>query len=136
MDLRRRAFTVAVVAALFFGAAGCKRAPLVNVEEAPLYAPPSVTLAQITDAIVDAGESLDWQMTVKKPGQIAAKTIVSNKHRAEVDITYDTRSFSILYSSSLNLNYTFERSVTYIHPQYLAWVERLKQRIQQNVAAL
>ena len=132
MDLRRRAFTVAVVAALFFGAAGCKRAPLVNVEEAP----PSVTLAQITDAIVDAGESLDWQMTVKKPGQIAAKTIVSNKHRAEVDITYDTRSFSILYSSSLNLNYTFERSVTYIHPQYLAWVERLKQRIQQNVAAL
>lgn len=114
----------------------CKRAPLVNVESAPLGAPAGATLDQVTEAIKNAGELQGWNLTAQKPGQFLGKLFVGGKHTAIVNILYDTKTFSIVYESSQNLNYKVERSVTYIHPNYLVWVDRLKFAIQQQAGAI
>ncbi len=120
-----------------FSLAACKMNPLVNVETAPLGAPSDATLDQISQAIEAACVSQGWRVAAQEPGQMTAELNVSGgKHTATVDITYDTKTFSIVYLDSYNLNYNVERSITYIHPNYLVWVDRLKNDIQRRAAAL
>ncbi len=69
-------------------------------------------------------------------GGTHCSTVSNGKHTATVDIAYDTKTFSIVYLDSYNLNYNVERSITYIHPNYLVWVNRLKNDIQRRAAAL
>lgn len=120
-----------------FSLAACRMSPLVNVEMAPLGAPPHATLDQVGEAIEAACVSLGWRLASQESGQVSAELSVANgKHRATVDITYDTKIFSIIYLDSYNLNYNVERSVTYIHPNYLVWVDRLKSEIQRRAATI
>jgi hypothetical protein len=114
----------------------CKRADLANVESAELGAPANVTLDQVTEMIEMAGAARGWKMTPKTPGRMAAEIFVNNKHTAVVDITYDTKIFSIMYSSSINLNYSTGGSRTYIHPNYNTWVQLLKQSIKERARAM
>ncbi len=116
--------------------AACKRAPLVNVESAPLGAPASATLDQVAEAIRRAANSLGWELTERSPGHFVGRLVVAGKHTAVASITYDTRIFSIIYESSNNLNFKVERAVTYIHPNYMVWVGRLKQRIQTEASTI
>ena len=116
--------------------AACKRAPLVNVESAPLGASADATLERVADAIKRAGASQAWQLTEQNPGHFVGRLDIASKHTAVVSITYDTKVFSIIYESSNNLNFKVERSVTYIHPGYMTRVDRLKHRIQAEASAI
>ena len=126
----KRLVGLAMLFALF-AVAACRTAPIENVESMPLNAPANVTLDEVKDGIIRAGELMNWQMTEVDPGHIEAEVNVRGKHRAMVDIFFDTRVFSIKYRDSVNLNHDVSRAL--IHPNYNNWVSNLAVDIQDEV---
>jgi hypothetical protein len=74
-------------------------APIYNVLSSPIPANPAATMENIQKAVMRAGLTLGWQIAPKGPGQIEG-VLVLRKHRAVVDITYDTKSFNINYKTA------------------------------------
>jgi hypothetical protein len=113
---------------------GCRGAgQIYNVKDAPIATATgtAVTLEQVTKAIVDAGVGLKWTMVVTKPGQIVA-TQNLRTHTAIVDIAYNTKTYSITYKDSVNLNYNAEKQT--IHKAYSGWVQNLDNAIKRLIA--
>ena len=117
----------AVPSLVVFLLLACTAAPVMNVEKAPI-APPAASLADVQKAITKAGVGLGWQMTSVAPGKMVG-TLNIRDHRAVVDITYDTKTFSIKYKDSTNLNY----DGTNIHRNYNGWITNLDKAIRQNL---
>ena len=135
---RYRRFVLPVLfLALCVSLSACKRSPILEVEEVPLDAPAGASLAQVGEAIKRAGSAVGWRVSELDSGDLrAAFGSAGDKHSAVVIIRYSAASFSIEHSSSINLNYSIERSITYIHPTYNTWVSRLKDRILLEVSRL
>jgi hypothetical protein len=114
---------------------GCRGAgQIYNVKEAPIATSTGkeLTLDQVGKAIVDAGIGLRWIMVVTKPGQIVA-TQNARSHTAIVDIAYDTKTYSLTYKDSINLNYNAEKQT--IHQAYSGWIQNLDNAIKGRLAA-
>ena len=114
---------------------GCRGAgQIYNVKEAPIAtsAGKELTLDQVGKAIMDAGIGLKWIMVVTKPGQIVA-THNARSHTAIVDIAYDTKTYSMTYKDSVNLNYNAEKQT--IHEAYSGWIRNLDNAIKGRLAA-
>lgn len=135
-ERRYDAFTAHSVARSHSGAFSLSADALGQRRAESLGAPASATLAQVNEAIKTAGTARGWRMSDLKAGQIIGTLVVKNKHTAVVRIIFDTRTFSIDYETSENLNYTIERAVTYIHPAYLEWVDELKEDIKRQASAI
>jgi hypothetical protein len=117
-------------AALFFVA--CTTQPIMNVTQAPINASqPNPTLDEVSKAIIRAGTPLGWQMSPKKPGLMEGR-LALRSHVAVVDIKYDTKSYSIDYKDSTNLNYDGSQ----IHRNYNGWVQNLDKAIRAQLASL
>lgn len=115
----------------------CKREPLVNYETEPLRTPAGATLAQVTQAIEKACANQGWEIRQQEPGRMTLELVIkSGKHRATVNLDYDTTKFSIIYWKSYNLNYRVSGASEQIHNNYNIWVKLLKQRIQEYAAAI
>jgi predicted small lipoprotein YifL len=115
-----------------FALAGCGRnAPLYNVQDSPLNAPETATMAQIEKAIVTAGTDLGWEIKPESVGK-ATGTLKLRTHVAIVDIAYNTKTFSIQYKDSVNLNYRNG----WIHPNYSGWVQNLEKAIREEAAKI
>lgn len=123
-------FRIVAIAGLLV-LASCRMAPVYNVESSPLGAPADATLAQVTEAISKAGFSLGWQMNPDTPGHMTG-TLRLRSHVAVVDITYDTKIFSITYADSSNLKYDGR----IIHKNYNSWVQNLSFKIMANASAI
>ena len=93
------------------------------------------SLDQVTKAILAAATRPKpaWNMKVEKPGHILA-TLFVRSHRAAVDITYTTTSYSITYNSSGHLKYDAEKGT--IHSNYNGWVQTLNNAILNRLAQL
>jgi sarcosine oxidase gamma subunit len=114
----------------------CKRQALVNWQSQPFNAPANATLKQVTQAIEKACADQNWRIKKRGPGQMTVELDIKGKHSATVNITYDTKQFSIVYWSSRNLNYRVSGSAEQVHPQYNIKVKLLKQRIQDYAATI
>ena len=113
---------------------GCRGAgQIYNVKEAPIATSTGkeLTLDQVGKAIMDAGIGLRWIMVVTKPGQIVA-TQNARSHTAIVDIAYDTKTYSMTYKDSVNLNYNAEKQT--IHEAYSGWIRNLDNAIKGRLA--
>lgn len=113
---------------------GCRGAgQIYNVKEAPIASSTGkeLTLDQVGKAIMDAGIGLKWIMVVTKPGQIVA-TQNARSHTAIVDIAYDTKTYSMTYKDSVNLNYNAEKQT--IHEAYSGWIRNLDNAIKGRLA--
>ncbi|QNT69824.1 hypothetical protein [Defluviicoccus vanus] len=111
----------------------CQNPPVNNIVDMPLDAPPGVTLDQVRQAIMFAGNKRGWQMRQEVPGKIIA-THQRSGHMAVVDILYTTTTLSILYYESASLQFDAKNNT--VHPTYNRWVDFLAQDIQANAAAL
>ena len=109
---------------------GCRTADLYNVQNAP-GASKAVSMADVETAIRRAGHGLGWQITPQGPGR-AEGTLALREHRAVVDITYDTKSYSIKYKDSSNLQYDGKT----IHSNYNGWIQNLDKAINRELLAL
>lgn len=116
--------------------AGCRTAPLHNVTDSalpPVTSGTTLTLENVTKAIVDAGMGLGWEMQVVRPGQITG-TLHLRSHTAIVDIPYNTASYSIVYNSSQDLNYDAAKQT--IHANYNGWIQNLDKAIRGRLSAV
>ena len=112
--------------------AGCNSIPIQNVSDAPVVTATgkSLTNDQVRAAIVRAGSSLGWQMKEEGPGMLVG-TLVLRTHTAVVAIPYNTRSYSIQYRNSTNL----DAKDGNIHKNYNGWVQNLTRGINAQLSA-
>jgi hypothetical protein len=113
-------------------AAGCRSNPVFNIENASIVTGKSnASIDEVKNAIVRAGGSLGWIMKPAGPGSILG-TLNLRKHVAVIEIKYDSKTYSILYKSSQNLDYDGKN----IHRNYNGWIQRLNQTIQTQLSMI
>lgn len=89
-------------------------------------------MEDVQKAIIAAGVGLGWQMAISKPGEIIG-TLNVRSHQAVVTIPYTSKTYSILYKDSSNLNYNAEKQT--IHQNYTGWIQRLDGAIRSRLTA-
>lgn len=129
---RRLQCCAAVVAFVLLTAYG-RGTPIVNIQSAAIPPNPAAAMENIGKAIIRAGQTLGWQITPMAPGK-AEGVLVLRRHRAVVEITYDTSAFSINYKDSLNLDYDGQDNT--IHSNYNGWIRNLEKAIRAQVSVL
>ncbi len=120
-----------LVPAIVLVVAGCRVAPVYEVQQAPVTTARAASVADVERAIRTAGAALGWQMLPRGPGNLEG-TLVLRDHRAVVDIKFDSKTYSIKYKDSSNLGYDGST----IHANYNGWVQRLDQTIRAQLSAL
>ncbi len=122
--------TMALCASMLF-VAGCKRAPVYNVMNAPIADTTSTKLStdSIEKAIVSAGAGLGWKIHKVQEG-IMEGVLDIRVHRAVINIAYDSETYSISYKDSTNLKY----DGTKIHRNYNNWIHNLDRAIQAQLS--
>lgn len=125
--------------------------PIVNHEniEIPASRSGPSDRQRVQQAIVTAGTKHNWSVRPAGDGEMEASLLVRGKHTVVVSVRYTATQFSLIYKSSINMNFdarddqsttplTQNRWVTdlqrngqpVIHPNYNKWVNDLKQAIQ------
>ena len=122
-------FKLVTLSLLILTFTGCARTlPIHNVESQSVNY--ELSIDQIEKAILQAGIDKGWMMNVVEPGEIEAYVLVRH-HKAEVNITYNEKTYSITYKDSENLLYGDGK----IHRNYNKWVILLERQIQLNLNA-
>lgn len=111
--------------------AGCRSAPILNIENTPIVISAKHSSKDIKKAIVYSGTALGWNMNSNKEGFILG-TLFMGKHTAIVDINYSKNQYSITYRDSQNLNYDGAN----IHRNYNIWIQNLNRYIQAQLSTL
>lgn len=128
----RQLIAASAVALTLVVLAGCRTAPIHNVQNAPITPTgDEITMEEVKDAIIRAGSGLGWRMRQVEPGLIVG-TLNVRDHMAEVEISYDTDSYDITYKDSNNL----DKKGNEIHSNYNGWIQNLDNSIQNNIAML
>jgi hypothetical protein len=127
-----RIFGILIAAALLVAGCGTVQ-PIQNVEKSPIILPPgkTVTQQQVTTAIMRAGTRLGWQMQPEGPGRISGR-ITLRTHSAVVDVEHDTKTYSIKYRDSTNL----DARDGMIHKNYNGWIQNLDKSIRNQFQML
>jgi len=120
------------VAAAFalLAAAGCNTMqPVYEVVDAPIVTDGrQLSMAEVQRAIQRAGVPLGWQIKPVKPGQLTGQLDLRT-HQALVDITHTTKTYSIKYRDSTDLNAKDGQ----IHRNYNGWVQNLDKNIRAQL---
>ncbi len=133
--MKRLVSAFAVACLMIVVATGCRGAgQIYNIADAPVSTATGkeLTMDQVQKAIVEAGLGLKWIMAPDKPGHILG-TQNARSHTAVVDINYTTKSYSITYKDSVNLNYNADKQT--IHQAYQGWITNLDNAIKGRLMA-
>ena len=123
---------VALLAAAAVLMAGCKSEPMYEVAQAPVISlgNKSPSMDEVTKAILRAGIVIGWQMSPETPGRITGR-YVRGQHNATVDVTYDTKTYSIRHRDS-----SLGDGSGQVHRIYNSWVQSLDRSIRAELAYL
>lgn len=127
-------FIWALVFAVLATTVGCATLqPIYNVVNAPLTATSgkSLSMQEVQAAIVRAGTPLGWQITPEKPGQLTGRLSLRT-HQAVVEITHNTKTYSINYKDSVDLGANGGQ----IHKNYNGWIQNLDKAIRSQLSLL
>lgn len=130
-----RRFVIAALALVAFAPAvqaGGRPIPMQEIIDSPFPWPPgkAATMEQAQHAVMAGLTAKGWTATVPAPGK-AHGYIQKPDWRCEIDVTFNTKSYSILYSNSEHLDYDATKKV--IHRNFNRWLQLLQQQI--NMAA-
>lgn len=123
-----------LVAAAAFALGACAMTqPVQNVENAPIVLPPgkSVSMNQVTTAIMRAGSRLGWQMQPQGPGRLSGRLALRG-HTAAIDVTHSTKTYTIKYRDSSGL----DARDGMIHRNYNSWIQNLDKAIRAELTSL
>ena len=131
--MNRKLISTLAIAVVTLALAGCPhQAPVYNVNNATVVANvDNVSSEQVRKAIIRAGGGLGWIITDVKPGELEG-TLHLRSHTAKVSIPYSTKSYSIIYKDSVDLDYNEGT----IHSNYNGWIENLHRAIQVQLSQL
>ena len=135
-----RFFKPAALLLIALAVAGCRPLqPVANIENsaygsAEFASSKRLGLVDYEKAIIRAGSSRNWVFERVGPGHLVGTVDVRGKHRAVVDIFFDTETYSISYKDSQNLKYNAEENS--IHPNYNSWVQLLETEIKAEIQRL
>ena len=109
-----------------------RTAPIADVIDAPIVSMSKVPgdLDTVKGTILMALIKQGWTSQVPGPGVVHA-VYQRSENRIEVDITYDTKSYSIRYASSENMRYDPKKGQ--IHRSYNEWVRALQRSIDMEM---
>jgi hypothetical protein len=127
-----------IVIALILLSVGCVSNDIYNVKDAPVttLSGNEPTLQQVGKAIVLAGVGLKWIMDAAGPGHLIG-TLNLRTHQAVVDITYNTKAYSITYKNSTHLLIVdSEGNPSGIHRNYNSWIRNLDNAIRTQLMAI
>lgn len=116
---------IIVVAALIVLTACSSRARILDIQDQEIVSRQALTVDQVEVSIIKAGKVRGWVMRVQKPGHIVAR-LSPRTHMVELDIFYDSDSYSIVYKDSAEMNYKKGK----IHASYNKWVANLDRDIR------
>jgi hypothetical protein len=124
--------TLLAALVMVIAVAGCSTAPIMNVDDSVVSSASGKPLSseQVRGAIVRAGSALGWQMKDEGPGMLVG-TIQLRTHTAVVAIPYSSKSYSIKYRSSVNL----DEKAGNIHKNYNGWIQNLTRGINAQLSA-
>ncbi len=134
-----RSILCCVVLAVIVAVAGCRTTTLRNVQDTPFAAvavepAKPLSLQDYEAAIIRAGAQRGWTFERAGTGHLVGSVNVRGKHSAQVDVLFNTETFSIVYKDSRNLNYKAETGE--IHPNYNHWVSNLEDDIQREITVM
>mgnify|MGYP000110479267 CR=1 FL=1 len=130
--MKLRSVVLVLGLSFFVALGGCRTAPVYNVEKSPIVSnKQNLTVADVAKAIERAGTGLGWQINNDRPGHMLG-TLNLREHKAVVDIDYDTKTYTIRYKDSSNLNHSGDS----IHSNYNGWVQRLDSAIKSQLSLL
>ena len=118
--LRRRVFSLLLAPVLVVILAGAA----VLVDPSPIAVPPGFSDSAVAQAIRLGVARRGWVITRQDAGYMEA-TLHLRSHVATIGLNYDTKQIKIHYVSSENLDYEVEKKATYIHRNYLKWVNNV-----------
>jgi hypothetical protein len=114
-------------------------APIDDPLRVDFKAAAGLTKERIHQAIPLLAAIKEWQPVSESDGRFELTRTVSNKHRMNVELTYDQSGYSIRYLDSVNLLYTDGgqstrgRGVRAIHKMYNLWVRELSAAINNGL---
>src|SRR5215213_6606280 len=116
-----------VAAFAMLSATGCNTLqPVYEVVDSPIDSGGKpMTMDSVQKAIQRAGVGLGWQIKPVKTGQMTGQLDLRT-HRALVDITHNTKTYSIKYRDSTDL----AAKDGQIHRNYNGWVQNLDKAIR------
>lgn len=129
-------FSIPVFVSTDADAAFGRRKPVYNVDNVSFLTSSGTeaTLEKIAEAIKEAARIHGWTTSPVSDMKIEAEILVRGRHRAKVEITYTTSTFSIQYRDSSILLY--ERDDGKIHRNYNKWVTLLEREIHDQLNRL
>ncbi|OIR10103.1 hypothetical protein GALL_80310 [mine drainage metagenome] len=115
---------------LFLALAGCahKHEPIYNPTDPMPAAAQTLSQDQLEHLIVEAGETRGWRFQHLGPGHLLASQ-TQPKMSAVVDITFDSKNWSIRYHGSEGL---LAQGGT-IHGHYNFWIRNLEHSIEARL---
>jgi len=134
--LSRILFCLALLAAAL-PAGAARTAALLNYEELPVQTADgkALTLEQVRKAIIAGAATRQWAASVQ-PNNVVQLTYSRGKHTAVVAVKYSTKTYSIHYVDSTDLNYGMEGGKPVIHPNYNGWINNLRQAIDVQLRTM
>ncbi len=129
--MNRSAINILIISVFLIVLTGCGgTVPVRNVENASSVVS-DVSLENVEKAIKRAAIKRGWTTKEAGEGHLVA-TIVVRSHMAKVDITYNTKTYSINYNDSAGLKYVDGN----IHSKYNSWITNLQRDIDLQLSAL
>ena len=138
----RRVVTLLLLLAIAGIAQATRSVAIVNLENNAIVGSggKELTLGAVAQAIRVAGASqpYPWTASGDSPGTLQLTTVVRGKHTVVINVTFDTKTYSIRYASSINLNYKKKAKdgTEIIHPNYNVWVAQLRHAIDTELRKL
>ena len=129
--MKRSIINILIISVFIVLITGCRSTvPVRNIENSPAIVS-DISMDQIEKAIKRAGIKRGWAMKQEGEGHIVA-TLLVRKHMAKIDITYNTKTYSINYKDSKELKYKDGN----IHQSYNSWIDNLQHDINIQLSAL
>lgn len=115
-----------LILGLFLVLGACRNAPIESVEQAALRTSPTATLENVADIVRLAASKHGWEVVQEESGMAVLRLNRGRDKWVTTRVTYDTKTVTIRYLDSQNLNYSVRDGKSWIHPGFNRWIDSLK----------
>ena len=132
-----RRFLLLTVVFMLISAPSSAASPIQNMIDVPVPIRTDgsqYSIDEVRAAIIQGCQTRRWTAEIAGEEAIRAKLNIKNKHLAVVEIPYSESTYSIIYTSSTNLDYSAARQS--IHRNYNKWILQLSTEINRQFQTL